>query len=290
MRFDQHSKERGSAPIAILAIGIGLAVLIFAGFQALVFAGMRQEHKAFRNALELRIQSLSTNSLPETQETLSRDIYAMLDKLEARYEPHHVQIQPGGSSSNLDVQVWYSRPNTALLLPGAKHFYAHIQQAEVPPQLVQAPLPTPMPTAPPEPEQAEEMPEIKPEIDPTPVPTPTVTVIKNHPAKHLTDKNFIDEVTNSPLPVMVYFWAPWCGYCRKTSPSVDQASSTFFGEMRVYKLNIDRQKTTAAQFGVRAVPAFIFFNNGKTLEKKTGYRSKKSLFAQIRKHLEDAGN
>ena len=288
MLFHRYFSERGSTPVKFIAIFSIIIIVIFAVFQVLVFAGMRQEHKAFMNAVELRIQALSTNSLPETQQTLSRDIYAMLNRMEARYEPHHVQIQPGSSGGSLDVQVWYSRPHKGLLLPGAKQFYGHIQQDQVPPQLVQAPLPTPTPTPTPEPVEESKPEEI--ERVSTPIPTPTVTVIRSRPAGHLTDENFVQEVSNSPLPVMVFFWAPWCGYCKKAMPAVDQASSIFFGEMRVYKLNIDRNKTTASQFSVRGIPDFIFFNKGKTIARKSGFRGKQWLFTYIRENLEKANN
>ena len=85
----------GSRRFKFIAIFSGIAIIIFVVFQALVSAGMRQEHTAFMNAVELRIQTLSTNSLTETQQTLSREIFAMLERMGARYEPHYVQIQPG---------------------------------------------------------------------------------------------------------------------------------------------------------------------------------------------------
>jgi thioredoxin 1 len=102
---------------------------------------------------------------------------------------------------------------------------------------------------------------------------------------HVNDKNFDEEVLNADLPVLVDFWATWCGPCRTISPIVEELAKEFTGKVKVTKLNVDENPVTPSQYGVRGIPTLILFKGGKILDQIVGTVPKARLIALIEKAL-----
>lgn len=102
---------------------------------------------------------------------------------------------------------------------------------------------------------------------------------------HVNDKNFSSEVLQSNLPVLVDFWATWCGPCRAISPIIEELAKEFSGRVKVTKLNVDENPATPSQYGVRGIPTLILFKEGKVLEQIVGSVPKARLKAMIEKAL-----
>jgi thioredoxin 1 len=101
----------------------------------------------------------------------------------------------------------------------------------------------------------------------------------------VNDNNFASEVLNSDLPVLVEFWATWCGPCRSISPMVEELAKEFLGKIKVTKLNVDGSPATTSQYGVRGIPTLILFKGGKILDQIIGSVPKARLKALIQKAL-----
>lgn len=93
----------------------------------------------------------------------------------------------------------------------------------------------------------------------------------------VTDQNFETEVLNSNVPVLVDFWAPWCGPCRMLAPMIDELAKEYSGRAKICKLNTDDNPEVASRFQISAIPALLFFKNGKLAEQLTGVRPKPEL-------------
>jgi len=101
----------------------------------------------------------------------------------------------------------------------------------------------------------------------------------------VNDKNFASEVLQSGIPVLVDFWATWCGPCRAISPIVEELAKEFSGRVKITKLNVDENPSTPSQYGVRGIPALILFKEGKVLDQIVGSVPKARLKALIEKAL-----
>jgi thioredoxin 1 len=97
----------------------------------------------------------------------------------------------------------------------------------------------------------------------------------------ITDASFKSEVTDSPVPVLVDFWAPWCGPCKMIAPVLEEIAQEYEGKAKIVKINIDDNQNTPAQFGVRSIPTLILFKNGQEVEKVIGAQGKDKLTALI---------
>jgi thioredoxin 1 len=102
---------------------------------------------------------------------------------------------------------------------------------------------------------------------------------------HVNDKSFSLEVLNSDLPVLVDFWATWCGPCHSISPIVEELAKEFVGRVKVTKLNVDENPSIPSQYGVRGIPTLILFKGGKILDQIVGAVPKARLKAMIEKAL-----
>jgi thioredoxin 1 len=102
-------------------------------------------------------------------------------------------------------------------------------------------------------------------------------------ANEVNDKNFTLEVLQSDLPVLVDFWATWCGPCKSIGPIIDELSKEYAGRVKVAKLNVDENPATPGQYGVRSIPTLILFKGGKVLEQMVGAQPKTRLTAMIEK-------
>lgn len=100
-------------------------------------------------------------------------------------------------------------------------------------------------------------------------------------ATQVNDSNFDAVVLQSQLPVLVDFWAPWCGPCRAIGPIIDELANEYEGKISVVKLNVDESPSTPGKYGIRAIPTLILFKNGEVVEQVTGAVSKSSITTMI---------
>ncbi len=98
-----------------------------------------------------------------------------------------------------------------------------------------------------------------------------------------SDSQFDAEVLKSPLPVLVDFWAPWCGPCKSIAPVLEEIAKDFSGKLKIVKLNVDDNPQTPTTYNVRGIPNLVFFKGGKVVEQIVGAVPKDQLIAAINK-------
>ncbi len=104
-------------------------------------------------------------------------------------------------------------------------------------------------------------------------------------AQAVNDATFDAEVLQSTTPVLVDFWAPWCGPCRAVAPTVDALATDFAGKLKVVKLNTDESGEVAMKYGVTSIPTIMVFKNGEVVERVLGNRPKSDLAAMVSRHV-----
>jgi thioredoxin 1 len=101
----------------------------------------------------------------------------------------------------------------------------------------------------------------------------------------VTDASFKEDVLDSNLPVLVDFWAPWCGPCRMVAPVVDEIAQQYEGKVKVVKLNTDENPSTASQYGIRSIPTLMIFKGGQRVDMVVGAVPKTTLANTLEKYL-----
>jgi|SRR3972149_11535497 len=101
----------------------------------------------------------------------------------------------------------------------------------------------------------------------------------------LTDDNFEQEVLKSDLPVLVDFWATWCGPCRMVGPIVDELAKEYVGKLKVGKLNVDNNGKTSIKYGIMSIPSLLFFKKGQVVDQMVGAAPKNSFVEKLERIL-----
>ncbi|MEY2984602.1 MAG: thioredoxin, partial [Cyanobacteriota bacterium] len=101
----------------------------------------------------------------------------------------------------------------------------------------------------------------------------------------VSDASFKEDVLDSELPVLVDFWAPWCGPCRMVAPVVDEIAQQYIGRLKVVKLNTDENPNTASQYGIRSIPTLMIFKGGQRVDMVVGAVPKTTLASTLEKYL-----
>ena len=99
----------------------------------------------------------------------------------------------------------------------------------------------------------------------------------------VTDANFQTEVLDAAIPVLVDFWAPWCGPCKSIAPVLEEIATEFSGKLKVVKVNVDSNPRTPTQYGVKGIPNLVFFKAGKAVEQVVGAVPKEQILGAISK-------
>ena len=102
---------------------------------------------------------------------------------------------------------------------------------------------------------------------------------------HSSDAAFVADVVNSDVPVLLDFWATWCGPCKMIAPILDDLAVEFAGKVKIVKINIDDNQATPAQFGVRSIPTLLLFKDGKPVATQVGALPKNQLAAFINQNI-----
>jgi thioredoxin 1 len=97
----------------------------------------------------------------------------------------------------------------------------------------------------------------------------------------VTEANFEAEVVNTSTPVLVDFWAEWCGPCKMIAPILDEIANEKGGAVKIAKVNVDESQALSSKFGIRAIPTLLFFKNGAVREQIVGMTSKRDLIAKL---------
>jgi thioredoxin 1 len=101
----------------------------------------------------------------------------------------------------------------------------------------------------------------------------------------LNETNFEQEVLKATMPVLVDFWAVWCGPCKMIAPIVDELAAEYEGKLKIGKVDVDNHQQIAMQYGIRSIPTLLIFKSGKVVEQIVGAAPKKSLVDKLSKHL-----
>lgn len=104
-------------------------------------------------------------------------------------------------------------------------------------------------------------------------------------ALEITSQDFQQEVLNSEVPVLVDFWAPWCGPCKMLGPIIDQLVDEYQGRVKIVKVNVDENSELAGEYGIMSIPTLILFKNGEELETISGFMPKNKLMEKINQKL-----
>ncbi|MGE5488588.1 MAG: thioredoxin [bacterium] len=101
----------------------------------------------------------------------------------------------------------------------------------------------------------------------------------------VTDANFDAEVINSEIPVLVDFWAEWCGPCKMMAPAVDQVATEFAGRLKVAKVDVDSNAASAMRYHIQGIPTLLLFKGGKVVDSRVGAVGKSEVVRMVEKHL-----
>jgi thioredoxin 1 len=118
-----------------------------------------------------------------------------------------------------------------------------------------------------------------------PIPHPLFLFIMSESIKHVSDASFDADVLKSDIPVLVDYWAAWCGPCKMIAPLLDEAAKQYEGRVIIAKVNVDDNPETAAKFGIRGIPTLMLFKDGKAAATKVGALSKSQLSAFLDESL-----
>ncbi len=101
----------------------------------------------------------------------------------------------------------------------------------------------------------------------------------------VTEETFKEDVLGSEMPVLVDFWAPWCGPCRMVAPVVDEVAAEYEGKIKVFKLNTDENPKIASEYGIRSIPTLLIFKDGEHVDTVVGAVPKTTLSKRLAQHV-----
>lgn len=108
-----------------------------------------------------------------------------------------------------------------------------------------------------------------------------------HPVE-ITDANFDQEVLKSELPVLIDFWAVWCGPCKMIAPVIEELANEFEGKLKVGKLDIDNNQQVSVKYGIRSIPTLLIFKEGQIVDQLVGAVPKSAIVAKLNTHIKEA--